>query len=296
MADDASIMERRPLTRLWPALRLIAAVRLACDLRKLFIAMIGIVVLQAGWSAGHWLFGASDHVTPTLHNASPPLEWESEVLPTPSEAAMELALWLSEPVRLLTVPLWALIDPASSWPKLLHALFALVWMILVWSLCGGAIARIAVVQVAQMRQTGIVAAIRFVFKRAGSLIVAPLCPLLGIGFCAAILAAIGAVYRIPAVGPPLVGIGYVVPLMIGFVITLLVFVMAAAWPLMPAAVAAGAEDALDALSRTVSYVNQRRSVPDRGRSGISSGCRRVGVRRPLRGGRTPGDGVGPGPL
>ena len=39
--------------------------------------------------------------------------------------------------------------------------------------------------------------------------------------------------------------------------TLLAAALAAGWPLLQAAVAAGAEDALDALSRSFGYVNQR---------------------------------------
>jgi hypothetical protein len=257
LVDDASFMERRPLTKLWPALRVIVAVRVACDLRKLFIAAIGIIVVEAGWFVGDRLFAASGDVTPSVLATISPLGWADGELPAPREAAVKLALWVSEPVRLVVVPFWALTDPASSWRRLLHALVALLWGIVVWSLCGGAIARIAIIQVAQMRQTGLVAAVRFAIRRAGSLIAAPLCPLLGIGFCASILAAVGAFSRIPLVGPALLGIGYLFPLLIGFVIALLGVLLAAAWPLFAAAVAAGSEDALDTLSRAVSYVNQR---------------------------------------
>ena len=39
--------------------------------------------------------------------------------------------------------------------------------------------------------------------------------------------------------------------------TLLVVALIAGWPFFHAALAAGADDALDALSRTYSYINQR---------------------------------------
>jgi hypothetical protein len=257
LADDASLMERRPLLRLWPALRVIAAVRLACDLRKLLIAAIGIIVVEAGWFAGDRLFQAPGDVTPSVLATILPLAWDAHDLPSPRETVVKLALWISEPVRVLVLPLLALTDPASRWPRLLHALAALLWVIVVWSVCGGAIARIAVVQVAQMRQPGLVGAVRFATRRAGSLIAAPLCLLLGIGFCAAILATVGAFSRIPLIGPALLGIGYVFPLLIGFVIALFGLLLTAAWPLFAAAVAAGSEDAIDTLSRAVGYVNQR---------------------------------------
>ena len=41
----------------------------------------------------------------------------------------------------------------------MHAFLSLIWLIVVWGICGGAIARIAIVQVAEMRQTSVVDAI-----------------------------------------------------------------------------------------------------------------------------------------
>jgi hypothetical protein len=137
------------------------------------------------------------------------------------------------------------------------ALLSLIWVIVVWGVCGGAIARIAVVQVASLRQTGVAEALRFSLKSAGFLIVAALCPLLVLGICAAVAAAFGALYRLPVAGPALAGGALIVPLVIGVVMVLFVAGLVAGWPLLHAAVAAGALDALDAVSRTFGYLNQR---------------------------------------
>jgi hypothetical protein len=48
-----------------------------------------------------------------------------------------------------------------------------------------------------------------------------------------------------------------IPLSLALIMTLMAAALAAGWPLMHAAIAAGAEDALDALSRTFGYLNQR---------------------------------------
>jgi len=48
-----------------------------------------------------------------------------------------------------------------------------------------------------------------------------------------------------------------IPLLLGLVMALLLFGLAAGWPLLHASVAAEAEDLLDALSRSFSYLNQR---------------------------------------
>jgi hypothetical protein len=257
LADEGLIIERRSLTRLFPALRLVGAIRLAFDLRKLVIAVIGLAALQLGWLALGRLAPASLKAMPVLWETTGPASFEQVAIPWTRRGASELLFRLSEPVRLLIKPLLALFDPRNGWRTTLCAGLALVWMIIVWSVCGGAIARVAVVQIATTRQTGIGAAVQFARKRAGSLVVAPLCPLLGVAFLGAILAGFGLLYRIPAVGPAVAGVLLGVPFLFGLVMALLVLGLIGAWPLMPAAIAAGADDALDAMSRTFGYVNQR---------------------------------------
>ena len=140
---------------------------------------------------------------------------------------------------------------------MLHAILGLIWLFVVWGICGGAICRIAIVRVAAMRQTGVREALRFSLRSAGSLILAPFFPLLGLAFCATVLAGFGLLYRLPVVGSALAGVLFVIPLVLGLVMTLLAAALAVGWPLLQAAVAAGAEDALDAVSRTFGYLNQR---------------------------------------
>ena len=240
------------------ALRLVAAIRLAFDPRKLAIAALGLLLLQMGWTSFDGLLPASTGVTPDLDLFGPPRpaptraggsNWIGEhVIPQP--------LRLSEPIRVLTTPLQVLFDPASAWGAMLHALLGLVWLFVVWGVCGGAIARLAVIQEAQMRQPGIGEAIRFALRSAAALIVAPLCPLFGIAFCSLVGAAFGLLYRVPF-GATVAGAGLILPLSASLVMTLLAAGLVAGWPLLHAAMAAGADDALDALSRTYSYLNQR---------------------------------------
>jgi hypothetical protein len=256
VVDEAPVLDRRALRRLFPGHRLFAAVRLAFDFRKLVIAAMGLSLLQLGWLILDQVSPGSAVVVPDVFAAATANAGAGPDTGF-SDPLAGLSWRLSEPMRALLSPLAAFHDPASSWRTMLRALVSLLWLFVVWGIFGGAISRIAVLQAAQMRQTGVAEALRFAARSAGSLILAPCCPVLALVFCAAIAAAFGLVYWVPFVGPALSGILLILPLGMSLVMALLAAGLIAGWPLMQAAVAAGAEDALDALSRTFSYLNQR---------------------------------------
>src|SRR5262249_36045733 len=238
----------RGLPRRWPGFRMLAALRMAFDARKLIIAAAGLLLLQLGWSLLDLGFPGSVEVTPDvlprLAAADPRDDgwwWTNAGLPLPHR--------LFEPARILITPLAALLNPASGWLAMWHALVALVWLIVVWGIFGGAIARIACVQEAHARQAGIGEAVRFAWRSGTSLILAPSYPLVALAFCSLTGIVFGLIYRLPA-GPAVAGVLLFIPLAVGLVMTLLVAALVAGWPLFHAALASGADDALDALSRT----------------------------------------------
>jgi hypothetical protein len=256
VVEETTSPGRIPSYRSLGAIRLAAAIRLAFDPRKLTIAALGLLLLQLGWATLDLLMPASAGVTvnligPSRLTAKPGEGWNGIGEHTKSQT-----LRLSEPLRVLAGPLWVLFDPASDWVKMLHALLGLVWLAIVWGVCGGAIARLVVIQEAQMRQPRIGEAIRFALGSATYLIVAPLWPLIGIAFCSIVGVVFGLLYRIPS-GAVVAGAGLILPMAVGLVMTLLAAGLVAGWPLFHAALAAGADDALDALSRTFGYLNQR---------------------------------------
>lgn len=257
MDEDVPSRDERSAYRLVPGLRLIAAMRLAFDPRKLVLAALGLILLQLGWSVLDLALPASAAVTPEAVDLAQPSAARADRYAWPRDGVTALSSRLAQPVRLLTTPLGALLDPASGWGTMGHALLGLIWLMIVWGICGGAIARIAVVQFAAARPCGIGESLRFAMRSLGPLVGAPLCPLLAMAVCALIGVAFGLLYRLPGVGPALAGFGLVIPLAAGLVMAMLVAGLVAGWPLLHAAMAAGADDALDALSRTFSYLNQR---------------------------------------
>jgi hypothetical protein len=221
---------------------------MAFDGRKLVVAAAGLFLLQTGWSLLDGVFPVWDAATPEPGEGrtSGDYDW----------TARSLTGRLSEPARDLITPLAALLDPKSSWAVMLHAGLALTWLIVVWGYFGGAIARIAAVQEAEARQPGIGEALRFARRSVASLVLAPMYPLLALSFCSLAGLVFGLIYQFPA-GPAVAGILLFIPLLAGLAMTLLAAALVAGWPLFHAAVASGADDSLDALSRTYNYLNQR---------------------------------------
>ena len=257
MAGELANLDRRILRRLFPGLRLLGAIRMAFDFRKLTIAALGLALLEPGWSILDRLFPGSASVTPDTLAETETASFDLGARSWGSGVLGQLHARLSEPFRDLLSPLLALFDPRSDWAAMLHALLALTWLFAIWGICGGAICRIAIVRIAAMRQAGVGEALRFSVRSAASMILAPFFPFLGLVVCATVLAGFGLVYRLPVVGSALAGLLFVVPLGLGLIMTLIVAELAVGWPLLQAAVAAGAEDALDAVSRTFGYLNQR---------------------------------------
>jgi len=257
VAGEGADLDRLSVLQHFPGLRILSAIRLAFDLRKVIVAAAGLVLLQLGWSILDWILPASADVTPDLSWTAGVAGMRPLGLPGTESLGTFAAERLLEPLRLVVWPLRALVEPGAGWGRMVHGLIGLLLLVVIWGICGGAIARMALVQIAKQRKLTIAEGLRFGFDSAVPLFLAPLCPLLGVAFCALVAAAFGVLYRVPVIGPPLGGILLLVPLLLGLVMMMLAAGLVAGWPFFHAAVAAGADDALDALSRSFSYLSQR---------------------------------------
>lgn len=128
------------------------------------------------------------------------------------------------------------------------------WTLLVLAFFGGAVARIAAVQVARDEQVALRQALRFAWRKLPSFFGAPLLPLLTLLALGVLLSLGGLLLYIPAAGAILVGLFLVVALIIGVLLSMLVIGGLLGWPLMYPTVAVEASDAFDATSRSYSYV------------------------------------------
>ncbi len=252
MADEP-IPPLPPVERprsVWPLLFRGAAA--ATDPRCLILAGLGLVALRLGWGGIGRLFGDEPWAGQPWSGRGPIVE---PALPVAMIEGRDPFLTRA------TLPLVELIRPFDvlfrrDVPVLgrVHAALAGLWALAVWCLFGGAIARVAVVRVATSGRVGVLSALRFCLARFGSLIAAPLAPLLVAWLIGLAGAWVGLLARVvPAASTALA----FVPLIVGLLDAVILIGLVAAWPLMVATVVADGEDFFDAVSRSYSYVNQR---------------------------------------
>jgi hypothetical protein len=140
----------------------------------------------------------------------------------------------------------------------LYAVLFFAWFLLVWSLFGGAIARIAAVHVARDEKISVRQALRFSISKVLSFLFAPLIPLMIILAIGAVVAATGLLLLyIKWVGPVVMGLVFFLALLAGFIMTLVALGTIGGFNLMFPTVAVEGSDSFDAISRSFSYVFAR---------------------------------------
>lgn len=245
--------DRLAMARLFPWLRLIARMRFRTtfDPRKLALAAVALLIIQFGWSGMDWLLGTPAR-TLTLFDPN-----ERSLVTTSAWDFATLNRLFLAPIRLGYIVFWGSLGGGLGWLGMIRGLLALAWFYVIGGLVGGAICRMIMVEIGPGGRVGLKESLRFAWRSRTSIVLAPLGPLLLFFPCALVVVLYGLVYRIPGLGPALGGIGLIVPLVLGFLMTLVAILLFLGWPLMLAAVASGADDALDVISRVISYLQQR---------------------------------------
>src|SRR5262249_33146039 len=132
----------------------------------------------------------------------------------------------------------------------------MIWTLIVWAFFGGAITRIAAVQVTRQEKIGAAEAVRFTIKRYVSLVTAPLFPLVIVALLVVVMMIFGLFHMIPGLGDIVVsGLFWWLPVLLGLVMAV-VLVGLVGWPLMSATISTEGTDTWEAVSRSYSYVFQ----------------------------------------
>ncbi len=267
MSDERGEMRESTSPTRRPWTEVFRAFQIALDPSKLILATAAVVVLWLGWWILGLVFGQSDSAYSTWPGYVNRGKNPFIVVTHPSEGHLfSGTFWFGgegqqppaqvEPFQKFFGPVIDVIRSSPREGKWWYALFGLFYSLAVWSIFGGAITRIAAVQVARREKLSMSDGIRFARQKFWSFFTAPLIPLLGIAGLGILMVLGGLLLHIPLVGDWLVAILWFLPLIAGLIIALLV-IGYIGWPLMYATVSAEGTDSFDALSRCYAYVYQR---------------------------------------
>jgi hypothetical protein len=167
-----------------------------------------------------------------------PMQWEPN--------ALDAGTWKG------TAKVWLL----HRGPYLLSLLVLLLFWFLIAVVTGGFIARSAAGSLVGKPQS-LVTAGRAVLARLTTLIAAPLAPLVILAVLGLVLTLIGLIGAIPFVGEILIGIGFILILVVAFVMMLLTLGILGGYQLLIPAVMVEGTDSFDAMSRAFAYVYNR---------------------------------------
>jgi hypothetical protein len=162
---------------------------------------------------------------------------------------------LLEPLFKFLYPVTYLLYPKTGALNRLYFLLVTLTTLAVWALFGGAMTRIASVQLARNDKIGMTEALRFVAARYLSFLSAPIFPLLFLAFMVVLLVIYGAFFAIPVFGDVVMALLWPLVIMAGVAMAV-VLVGLVGWPLMYATISAEGSDSFDAISRSYSYVYQ----------------------------------------
>ncbi len=166
-------------------------------------------------------------------------------------------LVMIEPLVKFVQPIIYFFSPRSTGYTSIYFFFVMLWTLATWALFGGAITRIASVQVTRGEKIGLRESVRFTLKRFLSYLMAPMFPLVVVFFVLIGMVIFGWFHMIPFVGDIFVdGLLWWLMLICGLVIAI-ALVGLVGWPLMSATISTEGTDSWEAVSRSYSYVFQK---------------------------------------
>ncbi len=161
-----------------------------------------------------------------------------------------------EPLRKFLLPVRLMLNPLADFSTRLYLLMVALVTLATWAFFGGAITRIAVMQLAGKEPPSMTDALRFVAQKYVHYVAAPLVPVLFVGGIVLITVVVfGLIHLVPYVGDLVDSLVWPIVLLLGFAQALLL-VGLVGYPLMFATISAEGSDTFDALSRSYNYVYQ----------------------------------------
>ena len=259
------------ITRVFPCLHVLRAVGIAIEPRKLLLGMAGLFLFAAGFQGL-----ANLPFAPASAKLAPgpgPANWLRSAAADSQLAAANSVL--AEPLsfdekvlndsgaRLLLAPAITLLEPAAKLfqgggvQSVAWNVTLVLWTLLVWSIIGGALARMTAMQFAQRQRISVRQAVKFSSRQTLSYLIAPGLPLGGIGVLLTFNVLFGLVGSIPVAGGPALGVIWGLILFVSFLMMMMLSGIVVGWPLMIAAISTEDSDGFDGLSRSFGFLFDR---------------------------------------
>lgn len=269
MPEDAGPIRKVAWLEVFPWLILLRGIRQALDSRKLLLAAVALLLTWAGWSAISWAFsGKADDLNldgGVAAYSRRPWDalvgfdlWPFERIADPSatDDTWNTSNPLVDPARRLSDPFRRLFSAGVTVTGWAHAALAALWALLVWSLFGAAITRIAGVEWTREDRLGLRATLRHVRAKWRAYFTAPLLPLVGVLLLVLPMALLGLLMQWD-VGTIVGGVFWPLVLLASAIAAIFLVGLLFGWPLMWGAISVEGMDSWDALSRAYAYVYQR---------------------------------------
>lgn len=256
MAEERGVLRRIIWRDVFPGLLIFRCFRLSIALPVLFLATLGALLMPLG----PWLLqkdAANQPPTATILAAVPPEVRSSLPLGQNTIRLNWPPFGLVSAYKTFVEPYSELFNRNASFGRMFSSLGIALWYLLIWSFFGGAITRIAVVQLGLNERLSLGQSVRYVVPKIGWYIAAPLFPVLGIGAGALPLILLGWLMHL-SLGVLVAGIVWPLVLIVGFVMAVFATELLFGWPLMwPTISAEEASDSFQAFSNSFSFTFQR---------------------------------------
>ena len=238
-----------------PWLILVRSLRVALLVRVLFLAYLGVLLTQIGWAVLGSLSAENPVELQRFTDTVPQLpHWESLSHPNTYTEYRNNPLFRAW--NLLSQPLTEMNDPTITWRTAFILISSACWAIAIWSIFGGAIARISAMQLTRGETLGLVSALKSATTVFLGTAGAPLIALLGAAALSIPLLFAGLLIRLDFMAM-LTGLAWIFVLTWGAMCAVVLIGLLFGWPLMWATLAIERSDAFDAISRCYAYVYQR---------------------------------------
>lgn len=262
MSHDGAVLRAIAWRDLCPWLLLFRTFRLAIGMPLLIVATMGTLATPIGWRLAELTFAPTtvEHAGAFGALVESNREW-------PNNRQSPLLSWThgdlrETPLVRVYLRLVTPYQPLFRWPLsgrvFGYLAFGNLWTLAVWALCGGAIVRVAIVQLGAEERVGVGRSVAFAARRFGAYFAGPLLPLLGVGLLMLPLVLGGLLLRFGGLGLLLVGLGFLPLLLAAFGMAVLLIGLALGWPLMWGAISAEeVGDSFEGLNRAYAFSFQR---------------------------------------